>query len=343
MRIRWLFVLLVVLLTACATDAAAPPTPGAAAGTGSTSTVGTSAPGAPEVEPIAITIHDDAVGALSFDALAAGDPARAAEGRLVLLFHGFPETADAYRDLLGPLAAAGYYAVAVTQRGYSPDARPPDVAAYGIVELADDAFAVAEQLGAPTFHVVGHDWGGAVAWLAATLRPDLVTSVTALSTPHPDAMAVGLTDPADPQHAASAYMQTLRQPDSEQAFYVDGTATFRRTFGPEGGGLPADHVDAYAEVLDGPEAMRTALDWYRANPLPPPTQMGPVRVPALYVWGTDDRAFTRSSAERTADFVEGPYTYVELVGEGHWLPERAPDAVLDALLAHLAAVEDGAG
>lgn len=137
--------------------------------------------------------------------------------------------------------------------------------------------------------------------------------------------------------------QTLRQPDSEQAFYVDGTATFRRTFGPEGGGLPADHVDAYAEVLDGPEAMRTALDWYRANPLPPPTQMGPVRVPALYVWGTDDRAFTRSSAERTADFVEGPYTYVELVGEGHWLPERAPDAVLDALLAHLAAVEDGAG
>ncbi|HEY3142589.1 MAG TPA: alpha/beta hydrolase [Acidimicrobiales bacterium] len=297
---------------------------------------GTSTPSeatAAEVRDETFTITDAQVGELTFDALVAGDPDAAADGRLVLLLHGFPESAESYREMLPPLADAGYYAVAPSQRGYSPGARPPAVEDYNILRLVEDAVAIADVAGADTFHIVGHDWGGAVAWVTAAVHPEEVTSLTALSTPHPDAISNAMSDPAGEQSQLSGYMETFRAPGSEQVFLEDGADTFVTAF--SSAGLPTDKAEVYAELLATPEALGAALNWYRANPLPTDLRIGPTKVPTLYVWGTEDLAFARSTAEATAALVEAPYTFKELQGRGHWLPEEAPDDLTPLLLDHL--------
>jgi pimeloyl-ACP methyl ester carboxylesterase len=118
---------------------------------------------------------------LVFDLLAAGDPA----GEPVLLLHGFPQTAACWTELAEALADAGYRVLAPDQRGYSPGARPAAVRDYRMPELVADVLAVADRAGARRFHVVGHDWGGAVAWHLAARHPERVATLTAVSTPHP--------------------------------------------------------------------------------------------------------------------------------------------------------------
>jgi pimeloyl-ACP methyl ester carboxylesterase len=117
------------------------------------------------------------------------DEAGPADGPLVVLLHGFPQTAASWDQVLPALAAAGFRVVAPAQRGYSPAARPMSSRDYGIEALAADVLAVADHLGASRFSVVGHDWGGAVAWWLGATAPERVQTVTSLATPHPAAMA----------------------------------------------------------------------------------------------------------------------------------------------------------
>ena len=134
-------------------------------------------------------------------------------------------------------------------------------------------------------------------------------------------------------------MQTFRAPGSEDRLLANGRASFVGIFGPGAGGLPQEKVDAYADVLATPPALGAALNWYRASPLPSPVRLGAVAVPTVYVFGAADGAFAASTARATASYVTGPYRYVELPGQGHWLPENAAPAVLDALRAHLAGTD----
>jgi len=289
-----------------------------------------------EVSARTITIEDPALGTLVFDALAAGDPAAAADGRLVLLLHGFPESGDGYEAMLTPLAEAGYYAVAPNQRGYSPGARPTAVEDYAVAALAEDVVGMADALGVTgTFHVVGHDWGGAVAWVLAARHPERLASLAALSTPHLDAITDAWNDPSGEQRQEFAYQEAFKQPGYEDALLADGPATFEAVFGRAG--IPDEDLARYAEVLGTSDALRAALDWYRANPLPAPTALGPVTVPTLFVFGTDDLAFTQLAADGTARYVDAPYTYEQIEGGSHWLPETQAAAVTPMLLTHLAA------
>src|SRR5271165_2446999 len=121
---------------------------------------------------------------LTFTARAAGPP----RGRPVVLLHGFPETSWSWRRQLAVLGAAGYRAVAPDQRGYAPGARPPRVQDYGISHLVADVLAIAETMEMQTFDLVGHDWGGMVAWVVASRHAQRVRSLTVVSTPHPDAL-----------------------------------------------------------------------------------------------------------------------------------------------------------
>ncbi|MGZ4234275.1 MAG: alpha/beta fold hydrolase, partial [Solirubrobacteraceae bacterium] len=223
-----------------------------------------------------LTIRDPVLGRLRFNALVAGDPQKARQGRLVLFLHGFPETAESYREILPTVARAGYYAVAFSQRGYSPRARPAAVDAYNIINLVADVTRVAASLGAPTFHLVGHDWGGGVAWVTAALYPKLVTSLTVLSTPDPDALSAGIAKPRSPQHAASHYITTLRAAGSQNRILANGITGFKALFTLGGGGIPATNVDTYARAMATPAALRAAIDWYRANPFPTPP-LGPIK------------------------------------------------------------------
>src|SRR5687768_9465199 len=124
-------------------------------------------------------------GEFVFDALAAGP----ADGELVVLLHGFPQTSHSWRHLLPVLAEAGYRALAPDQRGYSPRARPESVDDYRIEHLVADVLAIADWEGGHRFHLIGHDWGAAVAWQVAGRYPQRLRTLTVLSVPHPMAMS----------------------------------------------------------------------------------------------------------------------------------------------------------
>lgn len=281
-------------------------------------------------------------GEWTFDTLSSGP----AQGELVMLLHGFPQTGYSYRSQLRALGKRGFRALAPDQRGYSAGARPLGAAHYGLSALAGDVIAMADALGAERFHLVGHDWGGAVAWLVAGLYPERLYSLSVLSTPHYAAIGAHRSDPGSLQSKKSAYMADLAAPGAELALLANDAAGLRSIY--EGLKLSAEEVQVYLEALGTPEALSGALNWYRAMgtssgvalALPQGVAAArasapPVKVPTLYLWGSEDVAFARDCAEDSALFVEAPYRFMVLEGKGHWLPEEASTEVNEALLEQL--------
>ena len=266
----------------------------------------------------------------TFRARAAGPEA----GELVLLLHGFPQTSWSYRHQLAALADAGYRAVAFDQRGYSPGARPEAVEAYAMEHLVSDVLAVADWIGGHTFHLVGHDWGGAVAWQAAGRYPHRLRTLTVLSTPHPSAFAQAFTSGGD-QQERSAYVDFFRSPEAEPTFLADDAAGLKNMYAVTG--LSDEDAAPYVEVMRQPGALTGGLNWYRAADLTATEGLGPISMPTLYIWSTEDPALGREAAEATGQFVEGPYRFEIIEGIGHWVPEHAAERVNDLLLEHLGA------
>ena len=253
----------------------------------------------------------------------------------MLLLHGFPQSSHQWRHQLPALAGAGYRVVAPDQRGYSPRARPEDVAAYHVDRLVEDVLAIADRLAAKPFHLVGHDWGGVVAWAVAARHPERLLSLTAVSTPHPLALAQALGSATGDQAARSAYVNLFRQPGlAEQLLLADEGAGLRALFANTAFTDRAA-VDEYVALLADPSTLTAALNWYRAIDPSSLAGIGPVTVPTLYVWSTDDPALGREAAEGTAAWVRGPYELVELPGVSHWVPEDAPEDLNRLVLRHL--------
>jgi pimeloyl-ACP methyl ester carboxylesterase len=273
------------------------------------------------------------VGPLAFDAVTAGEP----DGDPVLLLHGFPESSWAWRKVQPALAEAGLATVAPDQRGYSPGANPPDAEAFAMETLVSDALAIADHLGWDTFHVVGHDWGGVVAWHLGGRRPERIRSLTAISTPHPqallDARAAGPQPDGSDQAAQSSYIDLFRAEGAEDFFLADESAGFRATL--LGSGLDAESVDHYVGLHDTTERVRGLLNWYRAAQPDDGTKVGTVEVPTMYVWPDHDAVFGHLAATTTAAHVSGPYRFEILEGVSHWAPEEAPDQVTALVLDHI--------
>jgi pimeloyl-ACP methyl ester carboxylesterase len=279
------------------------------------------------------------VGEMTFSARASGP----ADGRLVLLLHGFPQTSWAWRHQLAALGEAGYRAVAFDQRGYSPGARPEGVEHYRIGHLVADVIAVADWLGGHQFDLVGHDWGGAVAWQTAGRYPDRLRTLTVASTPHPAAFTSALSagggrGGTGDQAQRSSYMEFFQQPEvPEQAFLADDGGGLRNLF--LASGLQGDDVEEYVRVLTQPYAMTGALNWYRAASIGDVEGMDPITTPTLYVWSDNDVALGRDAAEATAGHVQGRYRFEVLEGVSHWIGEEAPDRFNPLLLEHLASAD----
>jgi len=267
-----------------------------------------------------------AVGELAFEARADGPE----DGELVLLLHGFPQTSFSWRYQLPVLAGAGYRGVAPDQRGYSPRARPADLTSYRAERYVEDVIGLADALGADRFHLVGHDFGGFVAWDVASLHPERLSTLSVVSTPHPAPMAKSILEGGE-QRERSSYMLFFRSPEAE-AFFLDNDAAGLRSL-YEATGL--SEVDEYVRVLTQPGAMTAALNWYRAVDRSTAMAMRPITSPTLYVWSTNDPALGREAAEATATHVTGPYRFEVLEGVSHWIPEEAPDALNALLLEHL--------
>lgn len=275
----------------------------------------------------AITRTTIEAGGLVFDARVAGPRG----GSPVLLLHGFPESSLEWEAQLVALARAGYRAVAPDLRGYSPGARPPAVSDYALETLAGDVFAIADALGFARFHLVGHDWGAAIAWEVAGEQPERIVSLTAVSVPHPTAFALALANDPD-QQAKSTYITFFRQPGvAEQTLLASDAAVLRGIYGD---GPASAHADDYVALLSEPGALTAALNYYRALGLTSST--GPTTVPTLYVWSTGDTALGRYGAERCGDYVDAPYRFAIIAGVSHWLPEDAADELSALLLEHLA-------
>ncbi|PWW22999.1 pimeloyl-ACP methyl ester carboxylesterase [Geodermatophilus normandii] len=267
------------------------------------------------------------VGDLTFDVRADGP----GDGRPVLLLHGFPETSASWAAVTPRLTEAGLRTYAVDQLGYSPGARPQEVEAYALTNLAQVTADLMTQMGVPVADVVGHDWGANVAWALAAWHPDRVRSLTAVSVPHPAAFTAAFR--GDPeQKERSAYIRLFWQAGkAEEVLLADDARRLRRMYGDA---VDPEAVDEYVAVLSAPGALTAALNWYRA--MSSATPVDDVAVPTTYVWSDADMAIGRIAAEGCAAHVTGDYRFVELAGISHWVPEQAPDQLATAILDRVA-------
>ncbi|WP_086931121.1 alpha/beta fold hydrolase [Agarilytica rhodophyticola] len=257
------------------------------------------------------------------------------DGEVVILLHGFAQTSFAWRDQLAALGAAGYFAIAPTQRGYSPKARPSDVEAYKLSELRKDLMEIVDKLDADSFHLVGHDIGAILAWQLAARYPSRIRSLSIFSAPHIDLYNTNVDNSNSCQYQASSYLDLLTSPESEDFLLADDGAKLRALYNDE---IDNVAIDEYVSLLNNKKTLSAALNWYRAN-----TQdrhlisepIGSISVPTLYVWGTEDSAFCGELADKTDSLIASEYNFKKLKNIGHWIPEQASLRVTVDLLFHI--------
>jgi pimeloyl-ACP methyl ester carboxylesterase len=254
------------------------------------------------------------------------------EGRPVVLLHGFPDTGRRlWRHQIPALAEAGFQVIVPDQRGYGASDKPTDVAAYHVAQSAGDVGAVLDDLGIARAHVVGHDWGAAVAWALASFAPERVDHLVALSVGHP----ASFRSDGYEQHQRSWYMLLFQfEGIAERWLSDDHWARFREW---------AQHPDADEVIaeLERNGSLTPGLNWYRAT-VPPesylsgPPSLPPVQAPTMGVWSSGDFALTEGQMTRSAAHVAGPWRYERVEGPGHWLQLEAPEEVNRLLLDFLA-------
>ena len=271
---------------------------------------------------------------LTFDTLVAGDLG----APLVLLLHGFAESFHCWRAQLIALADMGFRAVAPSQRGYSPGARPDprDHPSSHIDRLMDDAMAIAAacNYGDKRFHLAGHDWGGSIAWALADRYEARLASLSILSRPHPNAFNRALQMVDGEQAQRSKHHTAFLEPDAAEIVLADDAKWLRERL--TAAGVPQSAIAEHLSVLGNRQAMEAALAWYRARGAIR-SPLGPIRVPTLYIWGDADDTVGRLAAEGTRDFVAAPYHFEVLPGVGHFAAEQVPERVSELMLQHLAA------
>lgn len=269
---------------------------------------------------------------LIFDASVAG----AEDAPLVLLLHGFVVSRHYWNAQVEALAGAGFRAVAPNQRGYAAEARPDpaDLEQYRMEHLIQDAFDIVEAIGrgGRRFHLVGHDWGGSLAWEMAFLQPERIASLTMLSRPHPLSFARALALPDGEQARRSGHHTGFLDPDTGERLMADDAKWMRDRLARNG--VPPAAIAVHMSVLGNCPALEAALAWYRARD--PSRTVGPTTVPTLYIWGDADDTVGRVAAEGTGEFIAAPYTFAPLAGVGHYAADQVPEKVNELLLEHLA-------
>ena len=245
----------------------------------------------------------------------------------VLCIHGWPDTRHLWRHQVGPLTDAGFRVITPDLRGFGDSDRPARIEDASIGAHLGDLLGVLDHLGVGRAHVVGHDWGAALAWVLATLAPERVDRLVAISVGHPAAFAAaGL-----PQREKSWYMLAFQFAGvAERWLAADDFANFRAW---------SAHPDAdeVAARLADPDALAATLAIYRANVGPesllaPPPVLPEVAAPTLGIWSTGDMALTEEQMTGSAAHLTGPWRYERLEGVGHWIHLEAPEALNRLLL-----------
>ncbi len=262
---------------------------------------------------------------LTFDVVDTGP----LDGEVVVLLHGFPQRASSWSQVAEHLHAAGCRTIAPDQRGYSPRARPRRRRDYALPLLVGDVEALLDRIGRPV-HLVGHDWGSAVAWVVAASHP-AVRTLTSVSVPHPAAYLWACVTSA--QAIRSWYLLLFQLPGLVEAVGTrapDRFAAHLRSFG-----MSEEEAERVCREVVDDGALPGALAWYRAVALAGPRATvlwrQTVPVPVTHVWSTGDGALHRRTAELAERWTTGPFELVVLDGT-HWLPEQQPERLAGIVL-----------
>jgi epoxide hydrolase 4 len=253
---------------------------------------------------------------------------------LALLLHGFPDYHGSWRAQLPALAEAGFRAVAPDLRGYNLSDKPEGVSAYDIDLLVDDVFDLIRELGEPRAHLIGHDWGGIIAWNFAMRHPEWLDRLAILNVPHPGHMPLRwLLDPV--QMLKSWYVLFFQLPGlPEQQISNDDFKNLKRLYFGQKKAFDPDEIDGYIEAARRTGNMRGPINYYRAlmrlSILPTRRNMRRIDHPVLVLWGDEDRALQKSLAEPPVDLVTNAEV-IHFPDAGHWVHKEKPHEV-NALL-----------
>jgi pimeloyl-ACP methyl ester carboxylesterase len=256
-------------------------------------------------------------------------------GPLVILLHGFPEFWYGWQRQIAPLAAAGFNVLVPDQRGYNLSDKPREISAYNLDTLAADIVGLIDEAGAAKAYIVGHDWGGAVAWWLGIKHPERIEKLVLLNIPHPAVMRRAVfKDPA--QRKKSSYIFFFQLPWlPERAFrkndFARGVASLQGSSRP--GTFSDADLDLYREAWSQPGAVRGMLSYYRASlrAQPEPPASPRVRVPTLLLWGKQDRFLGSEMAAPSIDLCDdGRLVFVDEAS--HWIQHEEPERVTREIL-----------
>jgi len=254
------------------------------------------------------------------------------DGRPVVLLHGFPDAGRIWREQVPALAEVGFRVIVPDLRGCGRSDKPPAVEAYTMQRLVGDVLAVMSDARAERAHVVGHDWGAALAWVIATWAGASVDHLVALSAGHPAALRA-----SGPQQREKSWYMLLFQfaGVAEQWLSAGGWANFLEW---------GHHPDAEAVIaeLEQNQSLTPGLNYYRANVPPesylrPPVAWPPVQAPTMGVWSSGDLFLTEAQMAGSAEHVAGAWRYERLERSGHWMQLDAPGALNELLIDFLPA------
>ncbi|MBX6420905.1 MAG: alpha/beta hydrolase [Nevskia sp.] len=266
-------------------------------------------------------------------------PGQTENAPLVLVLHGFPDTAASFEDLLQRLAAAGFRACAPYLRGYAPSALAPD-RDYSVLALGRDVIALIEHFGVPTATVVGHDWGAAAAYAAAALRPDRVQRIVAASLPHPRRF---LLRPTRAQLRASHYMFKFQLPGWERRVRENDFAWLERlvrSWSP-GWTPPEAYLATIKSAFAEPARLSAALGYYRAlrrllwDRESWRYLLRPIYVPAQVIYGERDACILPEMYRDMEHLFADDYELAVVPGCGHFLHLEQPQALADRVISFL--------
>ena len=274
---------------------------------------------------------------VELDVQVAGAPGAPA----IVLLHGFPESHRTWRHVV-PDLARDHYVIAPDQRGYARSSKPEGVDEYTPDRIVADLIALADHLAIATFTLVGHDWGGAVAWMAALQHPARVTKLVIVNAPHPLVFQKTIFDDMA-QRKASQYIRHFRDTGIDKGLVGAGlekffSSTFAKVLTTA---VAGEDKAAYLDEWGQPGAMTAMLNWYRASAIQVPAMdeqpprpafldapFPPTTMPVLVIWGMADKALLPSQLD-LADYV--PDLTIEKVDGGHFVPWEKPEAVVAAM------------
>jgi pimeloyl-ACP methyl ester carboxylesterase len=257
------------------------------------------------------------------------------EGPLIVLLHGFPEFWFGWRSQLKPLAAAGFRVIAPDTRGYNLSSRPHGVSAYGAKAMAEDIRGLIHERGAESAMLVGHDWGGTIAWTTAMNHPEVVDKLAILDAAHPRRLEQGLHHPR--QLARSWYFFFFATPELPERVVHAKRFRFLRQFLRDA--RPAytpEEIDRYVEAWSQPGAVTAMLNYYRfsvrQSPKKAKAAIRPISASTLVIWGQRDRYLGPTLAEPDHHDVPNLAGVERIPDASHWVHHDASERVTQLLI-----------